>query len=201
MKYERLNICAFRCYEVLWMKRIMLLILGLFFYQNLSAQTSKSVKPQEPEQIKWVNMEYALKNAAKNGRLILLDFYTDWCGWCKVMDKKTYTDKAIIQYMNQKFYAVKFDAEGKDTVNYKGREYSFAPALRCNQFAYKILNGNMGYPTTVFMNESGDVLTPVPGYLDAPTLESLLKYYGERKYEQGINYDDFRKNFQPSPRE
>jgi thioredoxin-related protein len=146
-------------------------------------------------------MQYALKNAEKNDRIILIDFYTDWCGWCKVMDKKTYTDSHIIQYLNQKFYAVKFDAEGKDTVEYKGKEYSYVPSLQCNQFAYKLLNGNMGYPTTVFMNATGEVLSPVPGYLDAPTLESLLRYYGERNHEKGVNYDDFRKNFQPSPRE
>lgn len=174
------------------------LLLPLF----LTAQTNtRTPAAKAPPQVKWVTLDYALKNAAKNDRLILLDFYTDWCGWCKVMDKKTYTDSVIIQYLNQKFYAVKFDAEGKDTVTYKGREYSFVPSLRCNQFAYKILNGNMGYPTTVFMTATGDVLTPVPGYLDAPTLESLLKYYGERHHENGTAYDDFRKNFQPAPRE
>ena len=182
------------------------IILGFTFlpYSWAQTQTPKSNKPATPAgppAVKWVSLDYALKNAAKNEKIILIDFYTDWCGWCKVMDKKTYTDLPIIQYMNQKFYAVKFDAEGKDTVSYKGREYSFVSDLRCNQFAYKILNGNMGYPTTVFMNASGDVLTPVPGYLDAPTLESLLKYYGERNHEKGVKYDDFRKNFQPSPRE
>jgi thioredoxin-related protein len=178
------------------------ILFGLWIIPHAYGQTqTKSTKPVAPPAVKWVSMQYALKNAEKNDRIILIDFYTDWCGWCKVMDKKTYTDSHIIQYLNQKFYAVKFDAEGKDTVEYKGREYSFVPSLRCNQFAYKLLNGNMGYPTTVFMNATGEVLTPVPGYLDAPTLESLLKYYGERNHENGVNYDDFRKNFQPSPRE
>lgn len=192
--------------KVRMIRILLLLLMGLGNFtpvwgQTQTPKTAKPSVPQGPPAVKWVSLEYALKNAAKNDRMILLDFYTDWCGWCKVMDKKTYTDLSIIQYMNQKFYAVKFDAEGKDTVTYKGREYSFVPDLRCNQFAYKILNGNMGYPTTVFMNASGDVLTPVPGYLDAPTLESLLKYYGERNHEKGVSYDDFRKNFQPTPRE
>lgn len=155
-------------------------------------------KPVPDTEVKWVSFEFAIKNAARTNRMILVDFYTDWCGWCKVMDKKTYSQAHIIRFLNERFYCVKFNAEGKDTVVYKGREYSYVPSLRCNQFAYKLLNGNLGYPTTVFLNPAGDVLNPVPGYLDPPTMETLLHYYAEKVHEKGISYEDYRKNFQPT---
>jgi len=163
----------------------------------LQAQPPGKSTSTKPAEIRWISVERALKLAEKNPRHILIDFYTDWCGWCKVMDKKTYANPHIISYLNEKFYCVKFNAEGKDTVNFKGREYSFAPSLRAHQFAYKLLNGNLGYPTTVFLNPVGEVLNPVPGYLDPPTMETILHYYGEKVYEKNISYEDYRKTYKP----
>jgi thioredoxin-related protein len=174
-------------------------ILGLtfFFSGSATAQVKKEKAPGFTE-IKWVSLSFALKNAPKNQRMIMIDFYTDWCGWCKVMDKKVYSQPAIIQYLNEKYYCIKFDAEGKDTAEYKGRVYTYEPDIRIHQFAYKMLNGELGYPTTVFLNPNGDPIVPVPGYLDPPTLETLLHYYGERKHEQNISYEDFQKAFIPT---
>jgi thioredoxin-related protein len=173
------------------------LLFFLSFTFVLQAQPPGKSTPPKPAEIRWVSVERALKLAEKNPRHILIDFYTDWCGWCKVMDKKTYANPQIISYLNEKFYCVKFNAEGKDTVNFKGREYSFAPSLRAHQFAYKLLNGNLGYPTTVFLNPVGEVLNPVPGYLDPPTMETILHYYGEKVYEKNISYEDYRKTYKP----
>ena len=163
----------------------------------VQAQPAGKTSNAKPPEVKWVSVERAMKLVEKNPRHILIDFYTDWCGWCKVMDKKTYANPQIISYLNEKFYCVKFDAEGKDTATFKGREYIYAENLRVHQFAYKLLNGNLGYPTTVFLNATGEVLNPVPGYLDPPTMETILHYYGEKVYEKNITYEDYRKTFKP----
>ena len=59
----------------------------------------------------------------KEPRPILLDFYTDWCGWCKQMMKTTYADVNLASYINTYFYPAKFNAESKDTIEYLGKKY------------------------------------------------------------------------------
>ena len=50
-------------------------------------------------------------------------FYTSWCGWCKRMDGSTFSDPTIVNYMNAKYYCVKFDAETKDTIVFNGHQF------------------------------------------------------------------------------
>ena len=54
---------------------------------------------------------------------VFIDLYTSWCGWCKRMDATTFKQRAIVEYMNQKYYAVKFDAETRDTINFNGHSF------------------------------------------------------------------------------
>ena len=74
--------------------------------------------------INWVSIEEAEEKAAEDGKKILVDMYTDWCGWCKRMDAVTYTDEKVIAYINENYHAVKFDAEQKDTVEVVGHSFT-----------------------------------------------------------------------------
>merc|ERR1711991_317837 len=84
---------------------------------------------------------------------VFIDLYTSWCGWCKRMDATTFKQKAIVEYMNQKYYAVKFDAETRDTVNFNGHTFtnsdpSFVKRAgngrgKPHWFAHSILDGKL----------------------------------------------------------
>jgi thioredoxin-related protein len=139
-----------------------------------------------PEGIEWKSITQALDAAPKQGKLIVLDVYTDWCGWCKRMDRDTYADSGVAQYLNSRFVASKMNPEKEGKLTYDGKEYSqgdFAQALNIH-----------GYPATVFFNEKGEVLTVVPGYIGAKDFLPMLKYFGDGVYTKGIKYEDYIKN-------
>ncbi len=83
--------------------RIFLFLLFLSFALNGAAQAQ--------EQIQWMKFEEAVAANANNPKMILVDVYTDWCGWCKKMDKDTFTDPRVVAHLKKNFYAVKLNAE------------------------------------------------------------------------------------------
>ncbi|HNT51001.1 MAG TPA: DUF255 domain-containing protein, partial [Cyclobacteriaceae bacterium] len=92
--------------------------------------------------VKWMTFEEAVEKSKTEKRKIFIDVYTDWCGWCKVMDKNTFTDPKIASLLNEKFYAVKFDAEQTADVNFRGTTFKFVPYGNkgSHQLAMALLN-------------------------------------------------------------
>src|SRR5690606_31206392 len=78
----------------------------------------------QAQEIKWMSMDEALAAQKKKPKPIFMDVYTDWCGPCKMLDKQTFHDKAVVDYINENYYAVKFNAEGTGDITYKGKKYS-----------------------------------------------------------------------------
>src|SRR5215813_11177763 len=123
------------------MKMRFILILALM----LSAAGSFA---QTTSEIKWLSISDAEKLMKKNPKKVIVDIYTDWCGWCKRLDATTYKDPAIVDYINQNFYAVKFNAESKDNITFMGTTYSFDAAHRVNSLSNVLMGNSSGYPTT-----------------------------------------------------
>lgn len=155
---------------------IILAIASLFIANNLHSQEST------PTKINWMTFEEAVKLNETAPRKIFIDVYTDWCGWCTKMDQTTFIDPTIVEYMNENFYAVKFNAEQKEPIEFMG--YTFvneAPEgsrRSTHQLAAALLQGKMSYPSYVFMNEKNQVLTIVPGYSKAEDFITILKFFG-----------------------
>ena len=156
------------------------------------AQTKESPK------INWMTFEQAVEASKKVPRKIFIDVYTDWCGWCKRMDATTFSHPEIVTYMNEKYYAVKLDAEMKDTVVFKDHTFvnpNPAGKRSSHQLAVSLLEGKMSYPTTVYLDENVNLLTSaLPGYLTPAALEPILKFYGG-DHHKTISWEDFQKSF------
>lgn len=147
-------------------------ILIFFFIFSFSCKNKSEFIAKEGE-LTWLTIEQASELGVKgNKKKFLVDVYTDWCGWCKVMDKKTFTDPALIKYLNEHFYVVKFNAEQKEAVKYRGKIYEWQAAGRngVNALGIELLQGRLSYPTLVYLDENLDPITVSPGYKEPERL-------------------------------
>lgn len=150
------------------------------------------------QEIKWMSMNEALAAQKKAPKKILMDAYTTWCGPCKLMDQKTFTNKNVINYVNKHFYAVKFNAEGTEEVMYKDFNYTnpnFDPSRkgRNSQHFFADALKVTGYPSLVFFDEKSEVIAPIVGYRTPVQLEIFLKMIGNNDYKKLTSAEAWQK--------
>lgn len=156
-------------------KYVLLLFIGLL---------TISVSAQEVNWLSWDEAAALAKND-KNPKKIFVDVYTDWCGWCKKMDKDTFQNPGVAKYMTDNFYMVKLDGEGKDPIEFKGKTYKYVAAGKrgYHELAAALLQGRLSYPTVVFLDENLNMLSPVPGYQKPKPFLNIAKYFGDDIYK------------------
>ena len=171
--------------KLLFACSLIVLITAGFTIVGKKAKDEKvsSNSPSNGKEVKWLSFEEAQKLADKNPKKIFVDVYTDWCGWCKKMDKSTLRDPIITEYLDKKYYSVKLNAESDKKVVYKGKE------ITERQLASKIFKAS-GYPTTVYLDENLNVLQPISSYLEVEMLDKILHYYGD-DYYKNTSWDTF----------
>lgn len=153
----------------------------------------------QAQEVEWISFEEAVERSKEEPRKLLIDIYTDWCGWCKKMDREAYANEVISKYINEKFYAVKFNAEQREEIEFDGHTFKFVAQGRrgVHELAAALTNNKLSYPTTVFMDEELRIIQPIPGYMDAKALDPILKYIGGDKFKT-VKWPEFQENYQSS---
>lgn len=141
------------------------------------------------QDINWLSFEEAVR--VKKPKKTFIDIYTHWCGWCKRMDATTFKDSAIVNYLNTNYNAVKLNAETKDTIYYNEKRFIYTKDYKANELAISLLNGKMGYPSFVVLDEQFNLLTVFPGYIEPKELLMLLKYFAEEVYKT-MPWEDYK---------
>ncbi len=147
---------------------------------------SSSALAQETPALKWYSWEEAVALQKKKPKKIFVDVYTSWCGWCKRMDKVTFTDPAVVEYLNRHFYPVKLDAEQRGEIRFNDEVFTFVETGNgkgVHTLAYALLDGRMGYPSFVYLNEGFERIMISPGYKEAPDLLKELRFAAEEAYK------------------
>ncbi|HDR68267.1 MAG TPA: DUF255 domain-containing protein, partial [Bacteroidaceae bacterium] len=131
------------------------------------------------ENVTWYSITEAIELNREEPRMLVIDVYTDWCGWCKRMDTNTFNNPVIVDYLNKFFYPVKLNAEGKEDITIGNRTYRFIDngSRGYHELAAVILQGRMAYPSVAFLNPNMNIIQVVPGYQTAFQFEKYLAYF------------------------
>jgi thioredoxin-related protein len=172
------------------MKKIVIAFVLVFAVNLISAQD-----------INWVTIEEAQELQKKTPKKIMIDMYTVWCGPCKLMDRITFQNKNVADYVNKHFYAVKFNAEGNDDVVFDGKPFSnpnYDPArAKSRNSGHQLARyfGIQAFPTVVFVDEDLKMLVPLRGVKKPQELELYLKMFAKDEHKNIKSQDAFTKYY------
>ena len=156
----------------------------------------------QAQTINWVTFEQALELQKKQPKKIFMDVYTDWCGPCKMLDRQTFGNADVIKYINENYYAVKFNAEGNETVTYQEKTFSnpgyVAGKSRNSVHQLTRALGVSAYPTMLFFDETGKLIHPLKGFYKPKDIEIYLKIFASddyKKFDTQEKWQEYHANF------
>jgi len=132
----------------------------------------------------WLSIEGGLALAEKENKTVVIDFYTSWCKWCKVMEERTFSEDHVAKYLRKYYVCIRVNAEDKNsTFKYRDKEYS--------PFSLARKLGVRGYPSLAYLESDGELIQVVPGFIPPETYIKVLKYFREGHYKKNISLKSF----------
>jgi len=183
------------------MKKLGLLIVAIVL------ASFKPITNDTEAKINWITIEEAVELQKTAPKKIIMDVYTNWCGPCKMLDKNTFGNEDVANYVNEHYYAVKFNAEGNDEVTFDEKTFknpSYDPAKankRNSPHEFSRYLKVRAYPTMVFFDEEANFITPVTGYLKPQQLELYLKMFKKddhKNMDTQEKFNEYYKAFKPT---
>lgn len=153
-----------------------------------------------PVLVDWLTFDEAVISFDEVPKKMVIDVYTDWCGWCKRMDATTFSDPAVANILQSKFYPVKFNAEQREPVVFNNHTFNFIPrgTKGYHELAAALLNNKLSYPSIVFLNEKLEIIQVLAGYRKAPEFLKIATFIGDDHYLT-TSWEDFSETYKEVP--
>lgn len=131
------------------------------------------------QQVKWTTFEELPSKMRAEPRPVMIFIHTDWCKFCALQENKTFTDSIVVRILNEKYYAVKLNAEDKKTIIFLGKKYHYKPnGAGSGEHELAVLlgkkNGVLSFPTTVLLSDNWQVSGRKSEFIDRQTLRYQL---------------------------
>ncbi len=166
-------------------KKFFLLTVLFFFTLSMSVFSQKSAPPKDnPSIINWQRYDQGLEQAKKDGKKVMVFFYTDWCGYCKRMNALTFTDEGVKKLLADKFVTVKVNGDSRNTLQVD--KASITERELAAKYAVR------GYPTIWFLEPTAEKISPLVGYVQTSEFTNILSYLGNDWYKT-MGYEEYLK--------
>ena len=148
--------------------------------------TPPSSQQQEKLQVKWLDFNDGLAKARSEDKPIFVEFYTEWCPYCRKFQRETIRNQKVAAMLAENFAYVRFNAEdSKNRVKFDGKSYSHVELTRAF--------GITSYPSLVFLDSKSQPITMLAGFVPPKQFATVLNYIHQKCYETQISFNDFSK--------
>ncbi len=136
----------------------------------------------QKNQINWITFEQLEDSLKVKPKKVYISFYTDWCIYCKKMDRVAFKNKQLISILNAKYYAIKMNAESKDTILFEGKKYVNTEIGKNRRPVHQIplllanrKNKAFSLPANIILDKNFKIEKRFFEYLSPKKLISILK--------------------------
>ncbi|MEW5995099.1 MAG: DUF255 domain-containing protein, partial [Candidatus Zixiibacteriota bacterium] len=136
----------------------------------------KTTDKTNHDSIDWMRYDEGLKKAKKEDKHVFIDFTAKWCGWCKKMDRETFSKHEVIAMINENFVPVKVDGDSRRELDIDGYKISERDLTR---HVFKV----RGFPAFWFLKPDGSKVGMIPGYRKADFMMEAFEYVKDNKYD------------------
>jgi thioredoxin-related protein len=175
------------------MKKISFLVIIITVFWIFASCSKSSEKENDAKAVTaggeatvtWHDFNDGLKIAAARKKPVIMDFYADWCGWCRKMETEVFTDKEVAARLSDNYVCVRLhtDRNPGETIKYKNH------VLTKQEFAMML--GVQGLPTLVFLDRDGNLITKIPGFINKSMMLPLLSYIKDECYLNKVPFQDY----------
>ena len=173
-----------RSYKMTLLTVLLLVTIG---FSHINAQ----------DNLQWFTIDQAEQMVQKSHKKVLIEVYTKWSDGFRQLERNTLSQPQIINYLNDKFLTIKFDAETRSDINFRNKTYHFVSqsGVSFNELASELLQGQMVYPTLVFLDERMNLIQTIQ-YRSPEQFEMIITYFGDDNHKK-IPWNKYEKNYVP----